>query len=259
MSGGYENISFAARADTQILNIFGTPIASLREDLPSPDGLHQGTATAALVYDTSIFAGVSPVAGQRYRLQAGLQGGSLDFSTVLADYRRYFHLARPVSVAGRILHFGRYGGDAESARLQPLYLGYPEFIRGYNVNSVSPAECGPTLDQTGRCPVLDELVGSRIAVANAEVRLELLGPLGAIPRTTGVPPVEIGPFYDTGVAWGKLQKPSFAGGDRKTVSSLGGFLRFNLLGFAVGQISYARPHNRPLRDHVWEFTLLPGW
>jgi Tol biopolymer transport system component len=259
LSGGYENISFAARADTQILNIFGTPIASLREDLPSPDSLHQGTATAALVYDTSIFAGVSPVAGQRYRLQAGLQGGSLDFSTVLADYRRYFHLARPVSIAGRILHFGRYGGDAESERLQPLYIGYPEFIRGYNVNSVSPAECGPTLDQTGRCPVLDELVGSRIAVANAEVRLELLGPLGAIPRTTAVPPVEIGPFYDAGVAWGKLQKPSFAGGDRKTVSSLGGFLRFNLLGFAVGQISYARPHNRPLRDHVWEFTLLPGW
>jgi outer membrane protein assembly factor BamA len=145
------------------------------------------------------------------RLQAGAEGGSLDFSKLLLDYRRYFHIRRPLSLATRILHFGRYGGDAESARLQPLYLGYPEFIRRYNVNSISAAECGPSLDQTGSCPVLDELAGSRVAVANAELRFELLGPLSVIPHTRSVPPVEIGPFYDAGVAWGKLQKPSFCG------------------------------------------------
>lgn len=72
--------------------------------------------------------------------------------------------------------------------------------------------------------MLDELVGSRIAVANAELRFELLGPLSAIPHTRGVPPVEIGPFYDAGVAWGKLQGPSFAGGARKAVNSFGGTL-----------------------------------
>jgi len=259
VSGGYENISYAARADTEILDIFGRPLAFERQDIPVPDGLNQASASAALVYDTSVFGGTSPVAGQRYRFQAVAEGGSLDFSNLLLDYRRYFHIRQPLSLAARILHFGRYGGDAESSRLQPLYLGYPEFVRGYNVNSISAAECGPALDQTGRCPVLDELVGGRIAVANAELRFELLGPLSVIPHTRSVPPVEIGPFYDAGVAWGKSQKPSFGGGDRKTVSSFGGFVRFNILGFAVGQVSYARPHNRPFRDHVWEFTLLPGW
>lgn len=258
-SGGYQNVGFAARADTDILDVFGNLVGRQRQDLPSPAGLNQAVGTAALVYDTSLFAGVSPIAGQRYRLEAGIQGGSLSFSNLLADYRRYFRIARSISLAGRIMHFGRYGADAESEHLQPLYLGYPEFVRGYNISSISAAECGATFNQTGRCPVIDELVGSRVAVANGELRIEIFGPLGAIPHTRGVPPVEIGPFYDAGVAWGKLQSPSFAGGDRKTVSSVGGFLRFNLLGFAVGQLSYARPHNRPLRDHVWEFTLLPGW
>jgi Tol biopolymer transport system component len=258
-SGGYENIGFAAQAETEVFDVFGNLLARQTQDIPTLGSLNEGTTSAALVYDTSIFAGVSPVAGQRYRFQAGVNGGTLNFSNLLLDYRRYFHLARPLSLAGRVLHYGRYGGDSEDQRLQPLYLGYPEFVRGYNINSISPNECGASFSQTGNCPVFDQLIGSRIAVANAELRTELFGPLGLIPHTTGVPPVEIGPFYDAGVAWGKLEDPSFIGGPRKTVSSIGGFLRVNILGFAVGEISYARPHNRPLQDHVWQFTLLPGW
>src|SRR6185312_7285993 len=119
VSGGYENISYAARADTEILDVFGRPLAFERQDIPVPAGLNQALASAALVYDTSVFAGTSPVAGQRYRVQAGAEGGSLDFSNLLLDYRRYFHLRQPLSVAVRLLHFGRYGGDAESSRLQP--------------------------------------------------------------------------------------------------------------------------------------------
>ncbi|HYY68821.1 MAG TPA: hypothetical protein VE734_03740, partial [Terriglobales bacterium] len=259
LSGGYENIGFAAQAETDTFDAFGNLLARQTQNIPTPNGLSEGTAAAALVYDTSLFAGVSPVAGQRYRFQAGVDGGTLTFSSVLLDYRRYLHIAKPLSLAGRVLHYGRYGGGAEDPRLQPLFLGYPEFIRGYNINSISANECGANFNQTGTCSIVDQLIGSRIAVANAELRTELLGPLGAIPHTTRVPPLEIGPFYDAGVAWGKSSNPSFVGGPRKTVSSLGGFLRVNLLGFAVGQISYARPHNRPLRDHVWEFTLLPGW
>jgi hypothetical protein len=106
--------------------------------------------------------------------------------------------------------------------------------------------------------VFDEPVGSGIAVANAELLYELLGPLSVIPHTRSIPPIEIEPFYDAGVGWGRLQQASFAGGGRKTVNNLGGFLRCSILGFAVGQVSYARPHDRHLRDHVWEFTWLPG-
>lgn len=60
VSGGYENIGYAARADTEILDIFGRPLAFERQDIPAPEGLNQASASAALVYDTSVFAGTSP-------------------------------------------------------------------------------------------------------------------------------------------------------------------------------------------------------
>ncbi len=33
------------------------------------------------------------------------------------------------------MHYGRYGSDAEDPRLIPLFLGYPEFVRGYGIDS----------------------------------------------------------------------------------------------------------------------------
>jgi len=156
-----------------------------------------GTASAAVVYDTSIFGGTSPIVGQRYRLELGTAGGSLNYSTFLADYRRYFRLARPVTIAGRFLHFGRYGGDAEDTRLQDIFLGYPSLIRGYGAGSFHANECG--MSAPGRCPVFDRLFGSRMAVGNAELRVPVLGPLGVI-ASRSVPPVETALFYDAGIA-----------------------------------------------------------
>jgi hypothetical protein len=49
------------------------------------------------------------------------------------------------------------------------------------------------------------------------------------------------------------------GGSRSEVTSYGGSLRFNILGFAVGQLSYVRPNDRPLKDWHWEFSLIPGF
>src|SRR5439155_1083556 len=51
------------------------------------------------------------------------------------------------------------------------------------------------------CPELDQLSGSRIAVANAELRFPLTRSLilGFLP--VGLPPIEGAIFYDAGIAW----------------------------------------------------------
>lgn len=256
---GYENIGFAAETETQLVNLAnGGLISDQKQSLPAPAALNFAVGSAALVYDTSIFGGASPVLGQSYRLQLGMNAGSLDFANALVDYRKYVGLARPLSLAGRFLHYGRYGSGADSARLQGLFLGYPTLVRGYDVNSFTAAECGPELNTTGACPAFDRLLGSKIAVANVELRLELLGPLGLM-RSTAVPPVEVAPFYDAGVAWTSTDKPTFFGGTRHPATSEGLTLRVNLFGYAVGSISYAIPNHRPGRGPVWEFSLTPGY
>ena len=258
-TAGYENIGYALQSEVDTTDLTtGTVVGIQRSDLPSPPGLNFGLGTAALVYDTSLFGGVGPVLGQSYRLQAGVNAGSIDFGTALVDYRKYLSLARPVSLAGRFLHFGRYGSGADDQRLQPLYLGYPTIVRGYDFNSIQPAECGPQFQATGACPLLNRLLGSKIVAVNLEMRFELLGPLGIL-RTPYVPPVEVAPFFDAGVAWTSADKPNFLGGAQHPVSSEGIVLRGNLLGFAVVSVDFALPNNRPLRSHVWEFSFQPGF
>jgi hypothetical protein len=161
-------------------------------------------------------------------------------------------------LAGRIVHYGRYFGGDRDPRLTDNFLGYPTLLRGYDPNSFSAAECGPDLEQTGRCPVFDQLFGSRIGVANVEMRMALLGPLGVIPSRS-IPPVEIAPFYDAGIAWNRANLSRLADIARKPISSYGASLRVNVLGFAIAQISYVRAQDRPGDPWRWEWTLSPGF
>jgi hypothetical protein len=254
-SAGYQNIDFAADTTTQFFDpLTGAFLGEDRRDLNAPGSLNMGTASAALVYDTSIFGGTSPVAGQRYRLEFGSSAGSLTYTTALADYRRYFQIARKLSLAGRLMHYGRYGGDARDQRLQDIFLGYPSLVRGYTPGSFTVNDCPPDVNVTGECPAFDRLIGSRMAVANAEVRIPLLGFLGVIPSRS-LPPVELAPFFDAGIAWDRTGN---FGRDR-IVRSTGISARVNLLGFAIGQISYVHPLDRPARSWLWEFTLIPGF
>ena len=256
-ASGFRNIDFAAKARTRAFSLStGGLLLDQSQEIPTPDSLHMGTASAALVYDTSVFGGTSPVLGQRYRLELGAAAGSVNYSNVLVDYRRYLRLTRPLTLAARFLHFGRYGGDAEDARLQDLFVGYPSLVRGYDAGSFSVAECGT--NTSGRCPIFDRLLGSRIGVGNAELRMSMLGPLGVVP-SRGFPPVETALFYDTAFAWTSDRQAEVRGVARKPVNSYGASLRFNILGFAVGQLSYVRPIDRPLKGWHWQFSLLPGF
>ena len=101
--------------------------------------------------------------------------GTLRYSSVLADYRRYFMPKRPITVAVRGMHFGRYGRDSEDVRLVEMYLGYPELVRGYGRRSRSTRATATTATPVASARCYNNLRGSRVAVANIEVRAPLFG------------------------------------------------------------------------------------
>ncbi|WP_419934598.1 peptidase S9 [Candidatus Palauibacter sp.] len=230
----------------------------------APSSLYTASGSVALVYDSSIFGGTSPVVGQRYRLEVEPAVGTLNFLTINGDMRRYVR-AGPFTLAGRALHFGRWGGGSDDWRLGRLYLGVPSLVRGYSDRSIDTAECTGAGGQIGffRCPVLQQLIGNRVAVGNLELRLPLLGGIGVI-RAPGVPPVEVGVFYDMGKAWMGESPENCPGGgctfgERKWVSSAGLMTRVNLFGLMIAEIDFVRPFDRPDKGWLWQFSLTPGF
>jgi Tol biopolymer transport system component len=257
MGLGYRNIDFQSEVQTQTFDLItGEMVSDITRPGPEDSipslGLVEGLA--ALVYDNSIFGGTGPIRGQRYRFEVAPVGGDLRYVGVLADYRRYLKVAGPFTLAGRAVHMGRYGPDSDTQQLSPLYLGYPWLVRGYDSSSFTVDECGNGVN----CPAYDKLFGSRLALGNIELRMPLFGALGVV-RSPMVPPVEVAAFYDAGVAWYESLKPDFLGGPRTGVSSYGGAFRVNLLGFAVAEISYVRPQDRPVKGAYWLFALQPGF
>ena len=257
VSAGARRIGFAAEVETQFFSPFtGDLLDQQREDLPHPDAINLGEATAALVYDSSIYGATGPLIGRRYRFEYSQMAGTLTYGGLLADYRRYFMPARRFTVAVRGLHYGRYGADSEDPRLTPLFIGYQGLVRGYDYGSFDASEC-ESLDMT-TCEAFDRLNGSRVAVAGAELRFPLLG-LFSRKSYYGAFPIEMALFADAGIAWTSDIKPRFAGGEREWARSAGVAWRVNVLGFAIAEIDFVRPLDRSRRGWLWQFGLTPGF
>jgi hypothetical protein len=237
-------------------NITGEFLGETTESLGSQPALNLGDTAAALVYDQATFGATGPIVGQRYRFEVGQTVGSLRFSTLTLDYRRYLPLVRPFTLAVRALHFGRYGSAGEDPRLSPLFLGYPTLVRGYDVNSFGAGECIP--DAQSECPVFDQLLGSRLLVGNAELRVPLVGAFTGEYRY-GPLPIDAFAFADTGVAWTKSVSPSFADGSRDFVTSVGGGIRMNVFGYVIFELAAIRPLNRPGQGWQFGFNLNQGF
>jgi len=218
--------------------------------------LHLVEATAAIVHDTTFYGAASPIYGQRYRVQLTDTSGTLQFGTLLVDYRRYFMPVKPITVSFRIVHAGRYGPGAEDSHLISFFTGYPELIHGYGFGSISPAEC-QTL-AIGSCPLLDDLLGSRFLVGNFEVRAPLVG-LFKHDIRYGKFPVEVGAFMDAGVTWTSDTRPEFLGGTRPLLRSAGGLARVNLFGLLIIEVSAAHPLDRINHSLQWQVGLRQGF
>ena len=216
-----------------------------KQTLPSPPSLKFATTSAALVYDSAFFGATSPLIGQSYRFEVAPYMGSINFSTILADYRRYFMPIRPFTLAFRLLHYGRYGEGAEDSRLYPLFLGYEYFIRGYDYYSFSSQENFN----------FERLWGSRMLVANAELRFPLFNVLGIGRGFYGILPIEFVAFYDAGTVWWKGQNI----GHKNFLESTGIGLRMNVLGYIILGVNYVKPFDRPNSGWRFQISLIPGF
>jgi hypothetical protein len=257
----YSRLAFSAKDVRQALAA-SEVVSTTRFDLPPPAPLSLVQGSLALVGDSAVLGLVSPVRGQRYRLEVAWTGGDLRFEQVTADYRRYFFF-RPLTLAVRGLHLGRYGTDADSDRLIPLYIGDATLVRGYDLGSLSATECTPTPRNPTSCPEFDRLVGSRLAVANVELRLPLLGKDDVGVFEFRYLPTELAVFLDAGSAWSAHQPPELrlatSSSGRLPVASTGVAARFLIAGVAVGQIYVAKPFQRPERGAVTGIVISPGW
>ncbi len=258
---GYTRMSF----DLEIFQAVavGDEIVDRSErQLAGEDPLDLFQGSFALVGDNSYYGFTSPVRGERYRLELEPTFGTLRFQSLLADYRRYF-FRRPVTLAFRALHFGRYGQDAESVRLSPLYVGHDTLVRGYRIGSIQADECTPVPSDPNACPEFDRLIGSRIGVANVELRLPLFGTEGFGLLELPWLPTELAAFVDAGVAWTADESPKLRFSEdsveRIPVVSAGVAARILLGGFAVLQFYYSVPFQRPEEERVTGFVIAPGW
>ena len=118
---GYRRFGYDLEYDALV----GTPNGGVRLERIGLEGfdrpaVHLAEAGVAFVGDTSLSGFTSPIRGSRYRLGAEVTAGSLTFASLTADGRNYQFVRLPglprrvpVTVATRVLHFGRYGAGLE--------------------------------------------------------------------------------------------------------------------------------------------------
>ena len=256
---GYQRISFDLEAEHTV-TVGSSIVNYYTESLNSPPAINLFQTDLAYVGDYSFMGFTSPVNGSRYRFEIQPSLGSLDFVSLTADLRKYFYFS-PFTLAFRALHYGRYGGDAESGSISQLTIGYQTLVRGYDLNSFSQSECsGQGLNG---CPVFDRLLGSKMAVFNMEFRIPLFGneQFGLI--NFPYLPTELSLFLDGGVAWSQNSEPilklATRSNQRIPVFSAGIAARFNIFGYVIGQIYYADAFQRPDNRFQFGFVISPGW
>lgn len=260
-SGEIAGYSYRTDQYSTYYDLLGYPIGSDRKKLESPDGFGLGKVDAAYVVDNSVFGMTGPVSGTRYRIEAGKYFGAVDNFTTLADFRRYFQI-RPATLAFRSYNYGRWGGDSGNDLLTPLYIGYPWLIRGYQRMDAYYTN----MQTPGTGIGYDNFFGSRIFVANAELRIPFTGPKNISLIKSELFFTDINLFIDGGLALDRGSRISGdwfnpGPGERAPVFSYGASLRLNLFGYLVLEPYYAVPVRKgtgPLNGS-FGINFTPGW
>ena len=236
------------------------PIGGRKEKLDAPDGASFQQISLAFVEDNSYFGMTSPMQGRRARLEVEKYFGAADIFTTLVDFRRYFY-SRPFTMAFRLYNYGMYGKDAENGVIPPFYIGYPWLIRGYeNVTYSAPLE-----DNNFS---VSWLTGTRILVANAELRLPFTG----VDRLALIKSkwlmTDLNLFFDSGMAWSQGNKikmdlrsaSSTQEIERSPLFSTGVSIRINLFGYLILEPYYAIPiQYGGFRNGTFGLNFVPGW
>ena len=217
----------------------------------------------ALVSDNTLFGNTGPIMGRRFRFQVSPVTGSYDWVQYLGDYRRYDPiLFNYLTVATRLYADISIGRDETAF---PKYIARPDYVRGYDRNSSFYLTCPVIGANPSNCSAV-QLLGSRVAVANAELRFPLIRriELGFLPFE--FPPLDGLFFYDAGLAWSRGQsvtagRPAYydVAKQRYPLRSYGFGLRLNLFNYAILRWDYAIPVDQVGRRALWTWSLWPSF
>jgi hypothetical protein len=251
LGAGVRRTGFAWQTITRVFDDERNTVSRTLDEASAGRPLHLAETQVAFVHDTAIMGPTSPVLGQRIRVAIEPTLGVLNFTDVRIDARRYFMPVRPVTVAARIQHVGRYGSGAADSRLTPLVVGLQTMVRGYDLQTFASSECGRTASE---CSLLDQLTGSRLGLVNLEVRAPLFGLLSG-QLDYGRVPIEALAFVDAGFLWTRQASGPL---ERDRFRSIGAGGRANLGGIVL-ELTAARPFDSPGRGWTVSFLLRPGW
>jgi hypothetical protein len=244
--------------------VSGIPATPFRRDSTRRDPvLNYLDAHAAYVSDNTLLGRSGPVLGRRYRLQVAPVAGSLHWVEYTGDYRRYDPIVfNDVTFATRLYTSISVGRD--EAKL-PKYVARPDFVRGYDRSNSFYLTCPVVGANVNNCGAV-QLLGSRVAVFNAELRFPVVRYLevGFLPFS--LPPLDGVAFFDAGVAWSAGQSVYGAKPENYDVAvhrfplkSYGVGLRLNLFDYAMLRFDYAIPLDQADRKGFWTWSLAPSF
>ena len=143
-----------------------------------------------------------------------------------------------------------------------MYIGYPWLIRGYEQISVY----GGADNVAGYSSLnVNNLVGTRMALVNVEVRIPFSGPKVLAPIKSNIFSHRSESLLDGGLAWNKGDQIKFKWqqsnfNERIPVWSTGISMRINLFGYLVIEPYYAIPfQNGGFKNKVFGINFVPGW
>ena len=253
LSAGVRHITSDRQTRSRVFSpATGKLLRDVQQDEPAGSAVTLGEPSVALVYDSAVWGPASPILGTRSRVELSPSFGGLSFASALVDYRRYFMPVRPYTIAARLQYSARYGRDAGDTRLQPLFVGYRNLVRGYDLSSIG-ARCTSTIQN--ECEAVDRLIGTRSLVANVEVRFPLAGLLSRR-QTYGSVPLEGLLFADGGLAGGSIVHA--ASWRTHLARSAGAGVRIAPFGL-VAEIGAARTFDHPLRRWTFLIDFRPGF
>jgi hypothetical protein len=251
LGAGLRRTGFEWQTVTRIADTANGHVSRDLTETPAGRPAHFAETHLAYVHDSAVNGPTSPVFGQRLRFEIEPAIGATPLVDVNLDARRYFLPLRPVTIAARVSHIGRYGPGARDPRLTPLVVGLQSLVRGYDLRSFAADECGRTAVE---CSMLDELTGGRLALINLEARVPVMGLLSG-QLDYGRLPIEAIAFVDAGFLW-TAHRGAATERDRFRSAGVGG--RANLGGF-VFEMTAVRPFDRTQGAWTLSFLMRPGW
>ena len=254
LTAGFRNVTYGRELETRLLAVPSyRELQRTRESLPGGDSVQLFETGVALVHDTAVYGPTSPILGGRSRLQLSPSFGSVRYTTLLADYRRYVMPVRPFTLAVRGRYVARLGAGGADSRLLPLVLSLRDQVRGYDLHTLATRSCG-----TGRadCSLLDVLTGSRLLAGNVELRFPIPGFLSG---SFNYSPLPLEGFVFADAASVRTRAGGMLDGWRQhLLRSVGTGVRLNAAG-VIFEVAAARTFDRPGQGWTVAFNLMPGF